>query len=242
MCSGGELVADFVAGGRQRPSVPELVDNLTVTAEGAWVVWAYKLARESGDQFVPMSGRGSYPVDAEAQCLASMREPWPKRSLERRAGGHTAPEPSCTCGFHALSVPLTVPELGLRPPGLSLLPGHAGSRGSGVVGLTVVLSGRILAFEWASGGLLFRAARQTVVRVERRTALLAMAGIKRRPDDPEGRLVRATDNPPSGTGPVHLTLPLACARVAIRDDAGWCRTSAPPEPAPPTPVLELSRV
>jgi hypothetical protein len=53
--------------------------------------------------------------------------------------------------------------------------------------LEVVLSGRILTFEWAGGGMLFRAARQTVVRVdtaEQNASQRPAAG--RRPDDPDG--------------------------------------------------------
>jgi hypothetical protein len=250
MCSGDRLVADFVAGGCQKPQVPELADNLTTTVEGTWVVWAYKMAREFGDHFLPLSGRGSYPADAEAHCLGGMRGPAPMRFLERETGGHTAPDPSCTCGFHALSAPLAGPRLGPRPPGQSIFGPHMGFRGSGVVCLTVVLSGRVLAFEWASGGLLFRAARQTVVRVqrepgtgmERKTALFTGRSSRRPPDDPEGRLARATAGPPSGTGPVHLTLPSGCVRVAVRDDAGWCQTCHPPEPALRVPAPALSRV
>jgi hypothetical protein len=282
MCSGGWLVADFVAGRCEQPCVPELADNLTMTADGAWVVWAYKLAREVGDRFVPLSGRGSYPADAEAQCLASMRGTWARRSLERQAASHKAPEPSCTCGFHALSAPIAeslagsglarsgVARSGVARSGLAgaLLPGsrlagprlagprlaglpfaapQAGFGGSGMVCLTVALSGRVLAFEWASGGLLLRAARQTVVHVYREpgaavepgTAGLAWSGAKRPPDDPEGRLARAPVGPPAGTGPVHLALPQACPQVAVGDDAGWCQTSACLEPAssPPVPVL-----
>ena len=162
MCSGGRLVADFVAGDCQQPSVPELADNLTMTANGAWVVWAYKLARESGDQFIPMTGRGSYPADAQAECLAAVRGPWPRHPLERQAGRHTAPEPCCTCGFHALSAPQSGPQPGPRPYGLTPLAPQPGFLPSGVVCLTVALSGRVLVFEWPGGGFLFRAARQTV--------------------------------------------------------------------------------
>ena len=57
MCRGGRLVADFVAGTSTRPVVPEgIQEHLTVTADGLWVVWAYKLARPSGDLFVPLQG------------------------------------------------------------------------------------------------------------------------------------------------------------------------------------------
>ena len=65
MCQGGRLLADFVAGTREQPNVPELAGNLTHTVEGEWVVWAYKLARPHSDEFLPLTGRGGpYPADA----------------------------------------------------------------------------------------------------------------------------------------------------------------------------------
>jgi hypothetical protein len=71
--------------------------------------------------------------------------------------------------------------------------------------LDVALSGRILAYEWDEGGVLFRAARQTVVRVHE--------------EDPIGPRVRQ----PRGAGPVQLRLPQASpAEVALVDDAGYC--------------------
>jgi hypothetical protein len=179
--------------------VLQLADNLTTTADGDWVVWAFKLARVAGDQFIPLTGRGSYPADATATCLGGS---W------RR---HEAPDPLCTCGFHALSEP--------DRPGFSP---HQG------VALTVVLSGRVLAFEWHARGVLLRAARQTVVRVDPQPTsierILADFEVKRpRPDDPEGRLARMHSGYPSGAGPAHLRLPRECAEVAIFDDAGWCQ-------------------
>ena len=93
MCRGGRLVADFVAGTSTRPVVPEgIQEYLTVTADGLWVVWAYKLARPSGDLFVPLRGGSGYPADAQAEC----------RPRGAR-GTHRVPDPECTCGFHALS-------------------------------------------------------------------------------------------------------------------------------------------
>ena len=138
MCSGDRLVADFVAGTRARPGLPEeLEEHLTTTVDGLWVVWAHKLARQAGDLFVPLTGGSGYPADARATC--------------RVRGGHDAPDPGCTCGFHALS--------SRRLPGLHV--------GRGFTALTVALSGRVLAFEWAGKGVLWRAERQTVVRIER---------------------------------------------------------------------------
>ena len=69
MCQGGRLLADFVAGTREQPNVPELAGNLAHTVEGEWVVWAYKLARPHSDEFLPLTGRGGpYPADAQAEC------------------------------------------------------------------------------------------------------------------------------------------------------------------------------
>ena len=139
MCRGDRLVADFVAGTDARPGLPEeLEEHLTTTVNGRWVVWAHKLARQAGDLFIPLTGGSGYPADAKARC--------------RFGGAHDAPDPGCTCGFHALSS--------------RRLPGLPAGRGS-LTALTVALSGRVLAFEWAGPGVLWRAERQTVVRIER---------------------------------------------------------------------------
>jgi hypothetical protein len=220
MCRGGRLLADFIAGTREKPRALQLADSLTTTVDGEWVVWAFKLARVVGDQFVPLTGRGSYPANATATCLAGSR---------RR---HAAPEPFCTCGFHALSEP--------QLPGLPTW--------DGAVPLTVVLSGRVLAFEWHAGAVLLRAARQTVVRVGSPlmpgndvAQLLAEIEVARqRPDDPEGRLVPTRSGDPSGAGPVRLQLPSDYPQVAISDDAGWCQN--PEHPGATVPPLLLAGV
>src|SRR5690242_17303036 len=140
MCRGDRLVADFVAGTETPPDLPaELREHLIATVDGLWVVRAYKLARPVGDLFIPLTRGSGYPADARAECRA--RGP---------RGAHRAPDPGCTCGFHALSCQ----EL----PGLPVDPGLAV--------LTVALSGRVLAFEWAGEGMLWRAERQTVVHVD----------------------------------------------------------------------------
>jgi hypothetical protein len=112
MCSGDRLVADFVAGTGARPGLPAVLEeHLTTTVDGLWVVWAHKVARQEGDRFIPLTGGSGYPADARAEC--------------RFRGAHGAPDPGCTCGFHALS--------SRRLPGL---------RGrSGLSVLTVALSG-----------------------------------------------------------------------------------------------------
>jgi hypothetical protein len=225
MCSGGRLVADFVAGTCQRPDVPEVADNLTTTLEGEWVVWAYKVARESGDRFVPLTGRGgSYPVTAEAECLAA--GPARRWQAAPARGGHRAPEPSCTCGFHALSTP----SLRFANPGF--------------VCLSVALSGRVLAFEMGHRNLLFRAQRQTVVRVDDRLpakqpdfVTRALAAQFRGPDNPSGFLARRPHDVPRGAGPERLALPSEFERVALQDDAGWCAVTAPTERRGRVPAL-----
>jgi len=141
MCRGDRLIADFVAGTDARPALPEgLEEHLTTTVNGLWVVWAHKLAQPAGDLFLPLTGGPGYPADARAECRARRGRP-----------AHDAPDPGCTCGFHALS--------SRRLPGLP----------PGFTALTVALSGRVLALEWAGEGVLWRAERQTVVRMERPT-------------------------------------------------------------------------
>jgi len=200
MCRGDRLVADFVAGTEARPGVSEdFEEHLTTTVTGLWVVWAHKLARPVGDLFVPLTGGSGYPADARAECRA-----------RGARGVHDAPDPGCTCGFHALSS-RTLPGL---------------PAGYGFTALTVALSGRVLAFEWAGEGLLWRAERQTVVRVERPAHLdraEEVPGKRRRPDDPDGRLAAHSAATPRDSGPIRLNLPVSPPVLAVcHDDAGWC--------------------
>jgi hypothetical protein len=214
MCEGGLLLADFEAGTCDVPDVPEEISlRLTSTADGKWVIWAYKLAHGVGHEFQALTG-GSYPTDAVAEC--------------RRGVRHEAPDPACTCGFHALSAPWPIP----RAVGL----------GEGLLQLEVALTGRVLAFEWGGGGVLFRAARQTVVRangpdsVQRPTERVLKLPP---PDDPDDRLAPSQRREPQGAGPVRLRLPEGPTPVvAITDDAGYCglRPQAPRRRRP-TPVL-----
>lgn len=211
MCRGDRLIADFEAGTGTRPRVSEeLQEHLTVTMDGLWVVWAHKLARQRGGWFIPLRGDSGYPADARAECRS--------RGVRR---AHRAPDPKCTCGFHALS--------DRRLPGLPARAGFAA--------LTVALSGRVLAFEWAGSGVLWRAERQTVVRVGR----LALPDwpaevppdVRRQPDDPDGRLAALPGTAPRGSGPVRLALPASCpVTVLCDDDAGWCAEPSTPRRAP----------
>jgi hypothetical protein len=211
MCTGGRLVADFVAGTDSRPDLPtELEEHLTTTVNGLWVVWAHKLALQVDELFVPLTGRDAYRADARAICLGSGVR-----------GGHDAPDPKCTCGFHALSS-RTLPGL----------PDH----GPSLVALIVALSGHVLAFEWPRGGVLWRAERQTVIRVQRRGSLrLAVQDIVERPvadglsrngrhpGDAAGRPAVILPVAPRDSGPVRLDLPVSCPVTPVcRDDAGWC--------------------
>jgi hypothetical protein len=197
-------LADFAAGGKDRPDVPGLVgQSLTTTIDGIWVVWAYKLAQKKGDRFIPLTGRGWYGSDAKAECL-----------LDGGSAKHPAPDPSCTCGFHAVS--------DRHVPGLPV-PRH------GIVCLQVVLSGRVLAYEWESGGVLLRAERQTVVKTgadfSASDRVLAQLGEQfyRPPDHPGGQAARLPAPAPNGSGPVQLSLPPEWPTVALADDAGWCQ-------------------
>ena len=200
MCRGDRLIADFVAGTGARPELPgELGEHLTTTVDGLWVVWAHKLAQQVGDLFVPLTGGSGYPADARAECR--------RRGVRR---GHDAPDPRCTCGFHALS-----------SRGLPWLPA-----GPGFMALTVALSGRVLALEWAGEGVLWRAERQTVVRAGRpaRFKWTPPAPFKRfPPGDPGGRPAVVPAATPRDSGPVRLNLPVSAPVLPVcDDDAGWC--------------------
>jgi hypothetical protein len=212
MCSGGRLVADFVAGTGIRPGLPAALDeHLTTTVDGLWVVWAHKVARPSGDLFIPLRGGPGYPADARAEC--------------RLWRDHDAPDPECACGFHAVSSG--------RLPGLRV---H-----SGFTPLTVALSGRVLAFEWAGAGVLWRAERQTVVRIERPARPDRMERVlstRRRPDDPDGRLAVVPGAAPRDSGPVRLSLPASAPVLPVcHDDAGWCAGASTFEQSPASLVL-----
>ena len=215
MCRGGRLIADVVAGTDARPDLPEeLEEQLTVTVDGLWVVWAYKLARQAGDLFVPLRGGSGYPADATAECR-----------LRAAQSAHSAPDPGCRCGFHAVSSP--------RLPGL---PVHGG-----FAALTVALSGRVLAFEWACGGVLWRAERQTVVCIERPARFDRMKEVpreRRHPDDPDGRLAVVPAGTPRDSGPIRLDLPVSSPVLPVcHDDAGWCVGSSTFEHSPASLVL-----
>jgi hypothetical protein len=215
MCRGDRLIADFVAGTGARPGLPgELEEHLTTTVDGLWLVWAHKLAWPVGDLFVPLTGGPGYPADARAEC---------RRRGVRRA--HGAPDPRCTCGFHALS--------SRRLPGLP--------NGHGLTPLTVVLSGRVLAFDWAGEGVLWRAERQTVVRVKRQAPFdraERVLGKRRHPDDPDGRPAVVPAVTPRDSGPVRLNLPVSSPVLPVcHDDAGWCAGSGLVDHSPASLVL-----
>jgi hypothetical protein len=202
-----------VAGTDARPGLPEeLEEHLTTTVNGLWVVWAHKLAWQAGELFVPLAGGSGYPADARATC--------------RFRGAHEAPDPGCTCGFHALSS--------------QRLPGLPAGRG-GRTALTVALSGRVLAFEWAGGGVLWRAERQTVVRIERPALSDRTEGVlgqRRHPGDPDGRPAVVTAATPRDSGPIRLNLPVSSPVLPIcHDDAGWCVGSSTSAHSPASLVL-----
>jgi hypothetical protein len=108
--------------------------------------------------------------------------------------------------------------------------------------LTVALSGRVLAFEWVGGGVLWRAERQTVVRIERPARFDRMEEVpgrrRRRPDDPDGRLAVLPAATPRDSGPVRLNLPVSSPVLPVcHDDAGWCVGSSMLEHSPGSLVL-----
>jgi hypothetical protein len=105
------------------------------------------------------------------------------------------------------------------------------------------LSGRVLAFEWDGDGVLWRAERQTVVRVDRAARpdpVEELRRVRRRPDDPDGRLASRPAATPRDSGPVRLSLP-ASSPVLVAchdDDAGWC--AAPRPSSRPAAALVLA--
>ncbi len=197
MCQGGRLLADFTAGGVEKPTVPYRVEpSMTMTADGTWVVWARKYARAAdGGMYVPLTAGTPYPADAVASC---------------RAGhDHESPQPDCTCGFHAITE-------GRAP--MQASPGRLLSLGLPALELDVVLSGRVLAFEWTATGVLFRAARQTVVRVRPPESRWP------RPPELGGQLARLAWRDPQSSRPQRLHVP-SPPTVPVDDDAGVCATA-----------------
>jgi hypothetical protein len=106
--------------------------------------------------------------------------------------------------------------------------------------LTVALSGRVLAFDWAGGGVLWRAERQTVARIERPVPAYPISQIMRQPynpGDPDGRLAVVIGPPPSDSDPIRLDLPAQAPVLPVcHDDSGWCMNSSERE-SPPARVL-----
>lgn len=154
MLSSGPVLADFVAGTHDRPDVPECVEpSLTRTADERWVVVGYKYGRRAGpDHFRALMRATEYPIEATATCEAG--------------ASHAAPEPSCTCGFHALNR-------------ADALPMPSGSL------LEVMLFGRVVVNEWPRSHdlyafladareplMLFRAERQVILRADGRVGEL----------------------------------------------------------------------
>jgi hypothetical protein len=143
-------------------------------------------------------------------------DPYPREAIASCLTGarHQAPQRRCSCGFHALSAPAT--------PVMSF----------GAWQLDVALSGRILAFEWPGGGVLFRAERQTVIRVAAPWDPTAP------PADPAGRLAARPTTNPRGAAPIGLSLPKHTPpTVEIVDDAGYCMLSPGPTAPAGEPVL-----
>lgn len=220
MCLPGRFVAEFRAGTLQAPLVPDVVArSLTQTVEGEWVVWAHKLARPAGDCFMPLSGGDLYPTDAVAQC--------------RNGGQHGAPQRDCTCGFYAVSHPL---DAEAAPGVVRLQVALSGrilafecpwspvpTRAMFVTGM-VSVHGRTMTFgngpdpddDWPRDALLFRAERQSVVRVDAPSPPPP-------PDDPGGHLAALVARDPRGAGPLRLSLPASApAVVPVDDDPGYC--------------------
>jgi len=182
MCSGGRLLADFLAGGLDEPKVPEAVQRcVDADRRREWVVWARKVA--------PRGDAGSVHADDPALFLPGRRGR--RMPLAAVVGEFRMTRPArLHVRFPFLSDPL---PSGRGP--LSFL-------GGGLLHLDVARSGRVLAFEWQGGGVLFRAARQTVIGSRVRSD----PGRGRRRTRVAGWQSIARDHP-SGAGPVRLRLP-----------------------------------
>lgn len=133
-------------------------------------------------------------------------QPYPRDAVAscRLGHPHDAPQVDCTCGFHAVS------------GGLPLMSARL---------LDVALSGRVLAFEWIDGGVLFRAARQTVIRTRATPWSTEAAPFMTPPppDEPAGRAVVRPTMAPRGAGPIRLLLPSTPPpAVDVADDPGYC--------------------
>jgi len=191
MCEGSGLLADFVVGTGERPHVPDAVSTALTETMDGACAVWAHKLAHRRGDMYRPLRHGT-PYPADAVAVCG------------RGGAHRAPELSCTCGFHALSSPW--PSMPM-PPGLARL--------------DVLLSGRVLAFEWPAGGVLFRAERQTVVRARESEPLPVP------PDDPGGRLVRRRRDLPRGSGPVRLRVPPEQpVAVQVSDDAGYCYVGA----------------
>jgi hypothetical protein len=111
----------------------------------------------------------------------------------------------------------------------------------GFTALTVALSGRVLAFKWAGDGVLWRAERQTVVRIVRpalcdRTE--GALGRRRHPGDPDSRPAVVPAATPRDSGPIRLNLPVSAPVLPVcHDDVGWCVGPSTFEHSPVSLVL-----
>jgi hypothetical protein len=198
------LLAEFEAGTRRRPEVPEVVATcLTTTVDGLWVVWAHKLAGRSGDRFRPLFGGTPYPADAVAGC--------------RRGGHHQAPQSDCTCGFHAVSSPWR-----------NLLPWATVRMEVALSGRMLAFEWRNdgVLFR-AEHQTVVRINTVPVADIadvaDRMRAVAGPSSRNEPPADPSGHPSRRCPVTPAGDGPVRLQLPSAAPpRISVRDDAGFC--------------------
>ena len=102
-----------------------------------------------------------------------------------------------------------------------------------MVHLDVALTGRVLAFEWMGGGVLFRAARQTVARINTSTLVAPNDGGLPPPQDPSGWLTRRVEGDSRGEGPFRLEIPKSAPpMVEVTDDPGYCLRDPTPDMEP----------
>ena len=160
-----------------------------------------------GAQAGPASGRSVHPADG-----SSRRLPADARAECGRRGAHDAPDPRCTCGFHALS--------SQRLPGLPI--GNVFAQLTVAVVRTGARPSSGPAKECCGGrsGRPWSASSGRPLRPERSST----GPVPGHPGDPDGRLAVVSPATPRDSGPIRLNLPVSSPALPVgHDDAAGVR-------------------